>query len=598
MDTIKTEKYLQNTTAINELSYNSLPLSNNDGSDAQRQLDRSKSEQCMEAVDASTKTTTMTMEDALEQLNISYSPVSQSLQKNVQSASSPPVTEDENNQYTYYKPGHRKAYSLPRTLEGVDDDGSISHPKVEHDVVVESPRTTLQRYGIPYQPYNFKGDEDDSVVSASEVSGVSGGVSDHSSVGDSGVYSETSDRTREKKGFSEFLSKGFAANLKLLSRSGQQMVKLVKGESDCESVSPCVSSQSLIMETRPPGVPAKTPKEEEKHKQEHQAMMEKMKKREESEGRTRAQKLAEKRRMEDDLSELTSHWTNSIIPNWSSTHSSKKTQSLWWRGLPPPVRGRVWRLGLSNTLNLTPQLYSILVQRARDQLKSTETCLGREETLELIRLDVSRTFPQLCIFQNGGPYYQLLHNVLGAYVCYRPDIGYVQGMSFIAAILILNLDEADAFIMFANILNWPLLAAFFTVDQTEMEKYYSKFTHQLQHYLPKLASHFSSLGMKPELFLLDWIMTLYSRCCPLDVVCRIWDMIIRDGDHFLTSAALGILSLYQETLLAETDFILIAQFLSKLPDDINCDLLFDKIEGVSGSPSTVKRAFPSLSSFW
>ena len=73
--------------------------------------------------------------------------------------------------------------------------------------MVESPRTTLQRYGIPYQPYNFKGDEDDSVVSASEVSGVSGGVSDHSSVGDSGVYSETSDRTREKKGFSEFLSK-------------------------------------------------------------------------------------------------------------------------------------------------------------------------------------------------------------------------------------------------------------------------------------------------------------------------------------------------------------------------------------------------------
>ena len=96
---------------------------------------------------------------------------------------------------------------MPRTLEGGDDDGSISHPKVEHDVVVESPRTTLQRYGIPYQPYNFKGDEDDSVVSASEVSGVSGGVSDHSSVGDSGVYSETSDRTREKKGFSEFLSK-------------------------------------------------------------------------------------------------------------------------------------------------------------------------------------------------------------------------------------------------------------------------------------------------------------------------------------------------------------------------------------------------------
>ena len=104
--------------------------------------------------------------------------------------------------------------------------------------------------------------------------------------------------------------------------------------------------------------------------------------------------------------------------------------------------------------------------------------MSREETLELIRLDVSRTFPQLCIFQQGGPYYQLLHNVIGAYVCYRPDIGYVQGMSFIAAILILNLDEADAFIMLANILNWPLLSAFFSVDQPKVQINYLIFRHK------------------------------------------------------------------------------------------------------------------------
>ena len=41
----------------------------------------------------------------------------------------------------------------------------------------------------------------------------------------------------------------------------------------------------------------------------------------------------------------------------------------------------------------------------------------------------------------------------------------VQGMSFIAAILILNLDEADAFILFSNLVNQPLLAAFFSMQQ-------------------------------------------------------------------------------------------------------------------------------------
>lgn len=82
----------------------------------------------------------------------------------------------------------------------------------------------------------------------------------------------------------------------------------------------------------------------------------------------------------------------------------------------------------------------------------------RESSLDLIKLDISRTFPSLFIFQKvtdsnsrssfhvfifllclmnlpftpphlfslqGGPYHDLLHSVLGAYTCYRPDIGYV-----------------------------------------------------------------------------------------------------------------------------------------------------------------------------
>ncbi len=74
----------------------------------------------------------------------------------------------------------------------------------------------------------------------------------------------------------------------------------------------------------------------------------------------------------------------------------------------------------------------------------------REASLELIKLDISRTFPNLCIFQQvgcivvtgvlyhlltivscfgfyfqRGPYHDVLHSILGAYTCYRPDVGYV-----------------------------------------------------------------------------------------------------------------------------------------------------------------------------
>jgi len=552
----------------------------------------------------------VTMAHALESLSINYSPLSKGLhagsedvdhtKKFSDNKSDSILKSDENDSKNVnYKPGHRKAYSLPRTLEVVDEHGSITHPIVEHDVVVESPRSTLMRYGLPYKPYNFDGDSTNSSVS--EISGMTDHsatyASEHSSHEDSGIFSDSSSKIKKTgKGLTDFFSKGLGVNWKMLSKSGQQMVRLVKKDTvEVEPESTCVSSQSLIMETRPPGVPAKSLEEQEKHKQQHRILMEKLKKKEQTDGKNRAHKLAEQRRAEDDLSQLTSHWSSTILPNWSTMSTNKKTQALWWKGLPPPVRGRVWKLALPNTLNLTPQLYNILVSRAREQLETKPGSTGpgsREETLELIQLDVSRTFPQLCIFQAGGPYYQLLHNVLGAYVCYRPDIGYVQGMSFIAAILILNLEEAEAFIVFANLINWPILASFYSVEQFAMERYYTTFSSHLSTNLPSIASHFSRLGLRPDLYILDWWMTLFSKCAPLDITCRIWDLLIRDGEEFLFKAALGILSLYEDRLMAESDFILLAQFLSKLPDSLDGDKLFEKIEEISLGSS--KRSFPQL----
>lgn len=31
----------------------------------------------------------------------------------------------------------------------------------------------------------------------------------------------------------------------------------------------------------------------------------------------------------------------------------------------------------------------------------------------------------LCPSLQGGPYHDMLHSILGAYTCYRPDVGYV-----------------------------------------------------------------------------------------------------------------------------------------------------------------------------
>jgi hypothetical protein len=155
----------------------------------------------------------------------------------------------------------------------------------------------------------------------------------------------------------------------------------------------------------------------------------------------------------------------------------------------------VWRLAIGNELNLTPQLYEICLSRAQNRLNSPEPShcdpdVDQESSMDVIRLDISRTFPHLCIFQEGGPYSDILHSLLAAYVCYRPDVGYVQGMSYIAAILILNMEAFEAFICFANLLNQPLHLSAFTLNQEQMEAYYSAYNEVFCYNLPKLYAHF------------------------------------------------------------------------------------------------------------
>jgi len=473
-----------------------------------------------------------------------------------------------------YVPTHRKAFSLPRTLEVVDELGAISpHPP---STQVESPRSTLLRYGLSYKPYDFtKDQEHQEEDSLSGVSGLTDFSETRDSLGDSGIFSGSSGSVKQntKKGLSEFLSMG----QRLISRSSQQVAKIMRKEGKDALVGAepeAVSSSGLIMEARPAGLPAKSSEEELRHQRQHQKLVEEARRKEQEDNRERARRAADQRKAEDDLSSLTSYWTNTVLTDWQREWQSKKTQGLWWRGLPPPVRGKVWRLALYNSLNLTTQLYTILRTRAHSANES-------KEMLQLVSLDVSRTFPQLGIFQEGGPYHSTLRDLLGAYVCYRPDLGYVQGMSFIAAILLLNLDEADAFVVFANLVNRPLLAAFYRVDTTAMSQNYSIFSAHLASHLPRLARHFARAGLRPDLYMVDWVMTLFSKAAPLDITCRIWDLLIRDGEGFLFRAALGVLSLYQDQLLKETDFVLMAQFLTKLPENMDSDALFARIDGIA-----------------
>ncbi|KFO94542.1 TBC1 domain family member 14, partial [Buceros rhinoceros silvestris] len=353
-----------------------------------------------------------------------------------------------------------------------------------------------------------------------------------------------------------------------------------------------LSTTALILEDRPANLPAKPAEEAQKHRQQYEEMVVQAKKRELKEAQKRKKQLEERCKLEDSIGNAVLTWNNEILPNWETMCCSRKVRELWWQGIPPSVRGKVWSLAIGNELNITHELYDICLARAKEKWRSLSTggaegecedagfsAADREASLELIKLDISRTFPNLCIFQQGGPYHDTLHSILGAYTCYRPDVGYVQGMSFIAAVLILNLDTADAFIAFSNLLNKPCQMAFFRVDHGLMLTYFAAFEVFFEENLPKLFAHFKKNNLTPDIYLIDWIFTLYSKSLPLDLACRVWDVFCRDGEEFLFRTALGILKLFED-ILTKMDFIHIAQFLTKLPEDLPSEEFFASIAAI------------------
>ncbi|XP_012229894.1 TBC1 domain family member 14-like isoform X2 [Linepithema humile] len=364
---------------------------------------------------------------------------------------------------------------------------------------------------------------------------------------------EKNDKTSKRWGLNTFFTKNV---FPWKNKGSQQSTPTGSPSRNIDKVG---GSTALIQQPRPANLPAKTALEEERHRKQYNAILEAARKRELREEKERKQQREYQLKEEERLAEDSNTWNIHVLPKFESVKNTRKVKELWWRGLPPSVRGRVWKLAIPNNLNVTPHLYNLCLERAM-------SC-PNNESLAAIRLDVSRTFPTLCVFQEDGPLSDSLQGILAAYAVYRPDVGYVQGMSFVGAVLSLNMDPPDAFACFANLLNYPCHRAAFTLDQKRMNTYYKVYSSALAHKLPKVFSHFTVAGLSPDLYLLDWLYTIYAKAMPFDVACRVWDVFLRDGDEFLFRTALGVLHLYQEELL-KMDFVHGAQFLTRLPENL------------------------------
>ncbi|KAH9146610.1 hypothetical protein AeRB84_009531 [Aphanomyces euteiches] len=256
---------------------------------------------------------------------------------------------------------------------------------------------------------------------------------------------------------------------------------------------------------------------------------------------------------EEDLRRTKKLWRTRILRDWESAKDSPLAHTLWRQGIPPSLRSKVWPLAIGNVLKITPDMYQLYRERAAQtrlgnmQLPSD----GREHTVKLIHTDLPRTFPSLKLFDTSGPYFGYLREVLETYACYRPDLGYIQGMSYIAALLCLHIptDRYLCFQCLANVMVHEHLFTFYLLNIELSNDYYILFDIFFDVQLPLLRQHLSHLGVPSSMFLMNWLQTLYLQVLPLEVASRVFDCFLLDGVLFLFRTALAILTMLGPKLM-------------------------------------------------
>ncbi|KAI9752930.1 MAG: hypothetical protein M4579_005416 [Chaenotheca gracillima] len=306
--------------------------------------------------------------------------------------------------------------------------------------------------------------------------------------------------------------------------------------------------EAVLTRTRPSWLPPKSQKEERKHLKEYQKMMALSR-----EAELRRQEKTKQGQLDRDHTKesISRIWDEHVIPHWDQVVSQSRTRELWWRGVTPRSRAVVWPKAIRNELELRESSYDAALKRARDkeaeishsQSSGSKGRKTREAVwFDAIRRDVATTYPELRIFQSEGPLHDSLVDVLMAYSMYRSDVGYINGLHLIAALLLLNLSPAESFISLSNILNRPLPLAFLTNDPSAIHRAYSITLRALAYKFPALHTHLTTtLNLPPEKYLEPMFSTLFTRNLSIDIASRIWDVYVFEGDAFLVRTAVAIL---------------------------------------------------------
>uniref|UniRef100_A0A8C3YSX7 USP6 N-terminal-like protein n=1 Tax=Catagonus wagneri TaxID=51154 RepID=A0A8C3YSX7_9CETA len=241
--------------------------------------------------------------------------------------------------------------------------------------------------------------------------------------------------------------------------------------------------------------------------------------------------------------ERTTKWLK-MLKGWEKYKNTEKFHRRIYKGIPLQLRGEVWALLLEipKMKEETRDLYSKLKHRAR----------GCSPDIRQIDLDVNRTFRDHIMFRDRyGVKQQSLFHVLAAYSIYNTEVGYCQGMSQITALLLMYMNEEDAFWALVKLFSGPKHAmhGFFVHGFPKLLRFQEHHEKILNKFLSKLKQHLDSQEIYTSFYTMKWFFQCFLDRTPFTLNLRIWDIYIFEGERVLTAMSYTILKLHRKHLM-------------------------------------------------
>jgi hypothetical protein len=190
---------------------------------------------------------------------------------------------------------------------------------------------------------------------------------------------------------------------------------------------------------------------------------------------------------------------------------------------------------------------------------------------------IEKDLPRTLLIQKEE-HLPILRRILVAFSWVNPNIGYCQSMNFVAAALILCLEEETAFWTLRSIIEEILPNGYYSddllgikIDAKVIQKYVEEKFPQLHQHLTTLKIHFLPI-------LSEWFLCLFVNLFPFKTSLRFLDLLLCDGNKILLRMALALLRFYEKDLLSLQTFEEAFAYLKKLPalvTDLDAERLFE-----------------------